>query len=526
MAVFKFENFIETTVSASIAIGATTIQVAPSAAASMPVLGVAERFVLILDDGNQNPEIVHVTENPGNGNLTVLRGQEGTAATSWQVGTLAIHTLTKESIQWFTTGGSEDWKNELLAQMAAMQAQIDALQGELDDLEDLDNQQNLNLTSQLGDAFSQVQVISIAQSDLESAFATYQVSLNAQFASFSASINSQLTVLTTSTTANATAVTTLQAQMGTVQGQITSILSVNVTQGNAIVTLQNDLSAQSTNFGARITTLESLRITDNAAVASSISTLNASVGSLSATVTTTQTAVATISGNLTATWGFNLDAGGNIVSFEALASTGSRADVKWGANQFIINTAGGDKIPFTYDAINSTLTVQNLKVLGTLIYAGTVDSTPLAANATFQMGTAFATSSVTAHTPGVVGFGPISTGITPIANSQVIIFYNVWIEPRLEVDITPTGVTQYPVTVTLRRNGSVLGSAALEPALWIDENTNNGTWILPGGMKMMIFRDASPLTGVVSVYEVSIDNTGDFAFSFDYRQIVLVEHKR
>ena len=100
MAQFVFTNFLETELLDDISAGATTIHIAPSMAAKLETFALVDdkeaRFVLW--DGVNSPEVIGVTENPGTGYLTVVRGEEGTSSLPWASGTQVICSLTADII--------------------------------------------------------------------------------------------------------------------------------------------------------------------------------------------------------------------------------------------------------------------------------------------------------------------------------------------------------------------------------------------------------------------------------------------
>lgn len=532
MTTFAFSNFGSTTLSAALDGASTTILVPPTESALLPgPLGASEVFAAIIRDGIQDEEIVHCTANPGTGVLTVLRGQEGTAAHSWGVGSLFEHTLTAESIGYFTSGGNLDWKADLEAQIAALTAQIAALTAALAANAAADAATNLTVSSTFEDAFSQVQVLSSAVTDNNLAMANFQISVNAQLASFSASVTTQLAAIVTVNSSQASSITTLNAFMGSTSATLTSLLSVNVTQNSAIVQLQTDLTAATTNFGGRITSLESLRLTDYNALASSITTLNVSMGTLSASVTATQTAVANINGNLTATYGFVLDAGGVVTSFEALAGTGPAGGavsyVKWGLNKFIIDTPAGTKQPFEYDAIGGTLTVQNLKVLGSLIYDNTIATGPMAPNAVTKITSGYDTAPFTI--PATIGAyaivdAPFHSGL---AGSSYLLDIDVWIEPKVIVDVALGSNPLLCLKMVLYNGDFEIGQLVISAGQYVPDtgSTNGYNLIVPGGLKHIRIVHTPATVGVD--YAVTFTSMTDkFTQTVDYRYITVHEFRK
>jgi hypothetical protein len=86
-AAFLFADNARSTVAVGIGVSATTIQVAPGTGALFPSPGANQQFALTLNDNatRQIYEVVYCTARSGDV-LTVIRGQEGTAALSWVIG--------------------------------------------------------------------------------------------------------------------------------------------------------------------------------------------------------------------------------------------------------------------------------------------------------------------------------------------------------------------------------------------------------------------------------------------------------
>jgi hypothetical protein len=95
MSLFVFANNARTTLATAIGPSATTITLATGTGALFPNPGAGQQFTLTLNDAETGliDEICYCTARSGD-NLTVLRGQEGTAALSWNVGDLASNYFT------------------------------------------------------------------------------------------------------------------------------------------------------------------------------------------------------------------------------------------------------------------------------------------------------------------------------------------------------------------------------------------------------------------------------------------------
>lgn len=92
----KFSNFAETTLAQILAAGATTAYL--SSATNFPTFGVGDTCRLTLTDGIQSPEIVTVTARSGT-TITITRGEENTADSTWGAGTEVILSPTAEQLE-------------------------------------------------------------------------------------------------------------------------------------------------------------------------------------------------------------------------------------------------------------------------------------------------------------------------------------------------------------------------------------------------------------------------------------------
>jgi hypothetical protein len=579
--IFLFANFAEGRLTADLLADATELRISPSQAALFPSPDSGEAVSAVIADGNLPPEIVHITANPLTGVMTVLRAREGTASQAWRLGSVVVAEPTAEAVTYWASNGGQDAVDALNGRMDDIEGRLDTVEADvasiLSDLDELPG----NINTILGPYQLSVNVLSQAFADIDSAWALYQVSVDARLddveasvttlsqaivsqntaiATFQANVNAaiddanaavqlQIQAVVDDQAAQATSITALQANFGDVSADLTQEALTRASADSAEAalrvalaasmtaadnTLQANLNTEATTratndtaevtartaavaavqgslntLSASFTAEQTLRTTQYSAQSTTNTSVSASIGTLTSSVSTHTAALASINGNLVATYGFVLDAGGEVVSFDALAGTGpagnSVSQMKWGTNQFVIATAGGDEEPFVYDAINSTLS----------------------ANATFQIASAFATSPLTLAS-GVAG-GHIGTLLNCVGG-QINILYNIWCEPRLEPELAPATTVQYPTTAHLTRNAVIIGSVAVQAATWINDNTHSGVWIVPGGMRMLMFRDSSPggtvAVPVANTYQIYIENTGTFTTSYDYRQIITVENKR
>ena len=93
MTQFVFSNNASTTVAAAITGSSTTLPVASGAAFPVPIAG--QQFAIWMTDAATKlvHEVMYVTANANN-QFTVVRGQEGTTATSWAIGDYVQHVWT------------------------------------------------------------------------------------------------------------------------------------------------------------------------------------------------------------------------------------------------------------------------------------------------------------------------------------------------------------------------------------------------------------------------------------------------
>ena len=97
MTAFVFANYVDTTLAAAASSTATSLSL--SSSTNLPTLGPGEIMPMTLNDAatGQVYEIVYVTAISGT-TLTVLRGQEGTAAQNWSSGDYAFVSPTADTV--------------------------------------------------------------------------------------------------------------------------------------------------------------------------------------------------------------------------------------------------------------------------------------------------------------------------------------------------------------------------------------------------------------------------------------------
>lgn len=281
---FKFANFAETTLSRSVSDVETGLVVPQDEALDFPALGVGDKFAAVLIDGIQEPEIVYVTRVAA-GNWTALRGQEDTAAKTWQVGTKLYQILTRDTIAYIGGGMSDDTVLHLEERIDGAYAAITV-------------ETNLRVTADsamaslittvqtdvAGNAAA-VQVIALAQSDLNTAFASLDTTVTATANNALAVANSTQTAFAGFQTAQAAINTTLTAQVGANSAAITTETSARVAGDTANASAITSLTAQVNSNTANITSETTARTNADIAIASQITTLTTNVGANTAAIT-------------------------------------------------------------------------------------------------------------------------------------------------------------------------------------------------------------------------------------------------
>lgn len=103
MANIQIKNFARSTLAVGAAPAATTLTVAAGTGSLFPALTGAQYFYLTLENSGLTREIVKVTSRSGD-NLTVVRGQDGTSALTWNAGDVAALRLNAAAISDAVTG--------------------------------------------------------------------------------------------------------------------------------------------------------------------------------------------------------------------------------------------------------------------------------------------------------------------------------------------------------------------------------------------------------------------------------------
>jgi hypothetical protein len=327
--IFRFANFADAALTRRLLPAGLVAFVDPLDVGDFPTLAAGERFAAVMQDGKQPPEIVYVTVNPGDGSFTLERGQEGTVANEWPIGTQFTQTLTRDSIDYFTSGGSASWFATFNNGLVMANARIDATNivistGLLASATATETvQANLNGVSALlnttrtavatlntayaalsTDLTARIGVVEADFTTLNSVMVGYQIAtassistLTANVGTNTASIAAAITAYTTADLAQATDISTLYTQVGVNSAAITAN---NTTLTTAYSSLASSLTTLNTSFGTNNASVTAQFLTQsgiNSSVAASITTLTAFYGAgpyaTSAALTTEQTARAT-----------------------------------------------------------------------------------------------------------------------------------------------------------------------------------------------------------------------------------------
>ena len=466
--IFLFANFAESTLEARLSQGDTVARVPSSEAARFPQPGAGEVCAVTLQDGKQDPEIVYITSNPLTGAMTVERGKEGTAVGTWMEGSLFVHTLTKASISWFSTGGAG-------AEIADLQAQIDGLTTSL---------AASNATIAALQAF-------VNASDAD---------LIAMIEQSNASIATSALVIADTNYALAQLDLTLTAEVSSNSAQISNLFTVTANTDSALAIHDTTLTASINGVQANLTIFQTAQATTNEAVSSSISSFSASIGGLTADVTATATAIATLDGNLSGKYVVAVTAG-RFASLELAAGSGTSSYSYFAlrVSDFYISDPSGTYTPFYFNTSTGTAYLQNVYITNAVIENLTIGTTKIANDAISQRGVAVSTT-----TWSNVGDGNtlLYRTITPSTNEGVLILsYSNWHFPS----------SRRTMVLQMYRNGSPIGGAYARASY-------DGQDEIP---MTILFYDDSVSAGVSYTYElVKISGGADLDF---YSGVLVVQ---
>ena len=166
-----------------------------------------------------------------------------------------------------------------------------------------------------------------------------------------ATATSNIVTLTTDTSANATAITNLNAEVDTNTAAISAEASTRASADSALSTSITTLNAEVDTNTAGISSEAVTRASADSALSGLITTLNAEVDGNTANVSSVTTAVADINGNASAGYVLKLNANGKVAQMvlgsNASSGSGASSIVSFLADTFKIdNNAGSSVSPF------------------------------------------------------------------------------------------------------------------------------------------------------------------------------------
>lgn len=384
--IFLFTNFGEARLSRRVDSVETVLQIPPFDAYRYPQpLTANRRFAAILYDGKQEPEVVWGVTNHLDGTFTVERGKEGSTAKIWNAGTAFVHTLTRDSMEYFITSGQIDWILELQAADQALSDRIDSLYDYVNDqLEDF-NGDLVDIELRLGQNYVLIQQQYEMFLDLENAWATYKLGINLQFEDINTSITQLFTSQATFESATTSALLALDTRVGEAESEVDVLYTAMGTLETATASALLALGAQIGDLEAQYTGLVTVQTTEFEALASSINTLSINIGELSGTLTVTAELVGDIEGNLEGRYGVSIGSGGIFASFDLLYGTNPEGETisefRLRTNQFTIVASTDDDVeeqPFVYDAVTGTLLLENIYVNGAWLLNATIGTAKIA----------------------------------------------------------------------------------------------------------------------------------------------------
>jgi hypothetical protein len=378
---FLFSNFGQTVLHAPAGQADTTLFVEPSSVERFPhPQGPNQVFAVILTDGRSEPEICWVTDNPDTGELEVLRGQEGTPPGTWATGTSVIHTHTKDSLEWFVTGGQILWKQEFEAKLNALAARMAAAESKNEDQDGEDNYIRVDMEALFEQSGARLTEYQNVVADAFFAQSTRVTTLEAWQGPFTATVTDFMQATATTQFAQAQRITTVETEVGQANAKAQQALTAYSNTQQSYASLEQTVNA---NFGANSARMNGIDYTmanNYQALAQSINTVSVNLGGLTSRVDVVQEATGGPDG-MRGMFAVRLNADGSLAYFDLVAGNspvgGQYSSLKIGVNQFIIDSPAGSASPFIYDALSGWLTLQNLRVRGNLIVEGTVDSPQL-----------------------------------------------------------------------------------------------------------------------------------------------------
>ncbi len=282
---FVFANNAVSYLAENLAQNSSVLRIPVGTAGMFPVPGARERFVAYIEDGKQDPEIVYVTSNPLTGLMAIERGQEDTAAQTWQAGAIVIHSTSRDSLEWLATGGAaaivlDNFNTELQTQAAA----IAALRVIVGDLGQGTNENLNSLRRELEAAQAAILQQAQVYADMNFSFAQLRTEVTATLASNEATVISLMNTVANSEEAIATFRTEVMAELNGVNASILAETEARVTADEATAEQLTQLTAVVDTNTAQISLLATTLATDFEALAELITGLDVRVGDAEASI--------------------------------------------------------------------------------------------------------------------------------------------------------------------------------------------------------------------------------------------------
>ena len=324
-----------------------------------------------------------------------------------------------------------------------------------------------------GRSTASVSALQVVVASDEAAFAAYQLTVTSQFDDVNTAITNEATTRATQDTAIANTVssltTTVNANTAAISTEQTARTTADTSLTNSISSLTTTVTNNYNTLNAAITNESSVRSTQDTAFTNSLATLTATVNGHTASITTAQTAIATIDGHLTASWGVTLDVNNHVTGIRLL-SDGT-------TGLFSINA---DVL------IDGSLTAQKIQ-------AGAINASKIAVNGVDILNIVDGATTALAYASGadvVVSLANTSSSVWSYAGSQTAELASVSLTPKtgiVKVDLQT--VFRYLVQATndyqgtdyrptwfhgiqLLVNGYVTNTWTIEP-LWSPNPSNS-----------------------------------------------------
>ena len=218
-----------------------------------------------------------------------------------------------------------------------------------------------------------------AYSAMASLITTISAKLNTATEDISGLITSISNIEVDSNGALATQIDELSASFDTDKASLAALITAEAnTRANADGALSSridtitasgvDLGFLDSKIDAAIVTERTATVTREQAIASSVTSLTSTVNGHTSSITTNQSAIANINGNLTASYGLNVDSNGHIASMNLL-SNGTTSSVAFRADTFKIFNGTINVAPFT--VVDGNVIMTGTTVVDSIVTPGT-----------------------------------------------------------------------------------------------------------------------------------------------------------